>query len=180
MSSNKDDAIVLLEAKEIMQALPIEVHNDHELASAIVVSLRQGLDKHDVQIKALNLAHRRLEAKVDKGFQLASQEIQAIKQKAEIEAIHAQYTRQTATEARQEVAQLWRSLYEVQAVAKVADVKADGAKDIAKSRTFDGSNPLYGMAFTAILIIFILAFFTRVERVPTLHPDRAVPANARS
>lgn len=177
--SSKDDAIVLVEAKEIMEALPIEVHNDHELASAIVVSLRQGLDKHDVQIKALDLAHKRLEAKVDKGFQLANQEIQAIKQRAEIEAIHAQYTRQTANEARQEVAQLWRSLYEVQAVAKVADVKADGAKDIAKSRTFDSSNLLYGMAFTAILIIFILCFFTRVERVPTLHPDRAVPANAR-
>ena len=177
--SSKDDAIVLVEAKEIMEALPIEVHNDHELASAIVVSLRQGLDKHDVQIKALDLAHKRLEAKVSKGFQLANQEIQAIKQRAEIEAIHAQYTRQTANEARQEVAQLWRSLYEVQAVAKVADVKAEGAKDVAKSRTLDSSNPLYGMAFTAILIIFILAFFTRVERVPTLHPDRAVPANAR-
>lgn len=177
--SSKDDAIVLVEAKEIMEALPIEVHNDHELASAIVVSLRQGLDKHEARIKALDLAHRRLEAKVDKGFQLANQEIQSIKQRAEIEAIHAQYTRQTANEARQEVAQLWRSLYEVQAVAKVADVKAEGAKDIAKSRTLDSSNPLYGMAFTAILIIFILSFFTRVERVPTLHPDRAVPANAR-
>jgi hypothetical protein len=177
--SSKDDAIVLVEAKEIMQALPIEAHSDHQLASAIVVSLRQGLDKHEVQIKALDLAHRRLEAKVDKGFQLANQEIQSIKQRAEIEAIHAQYTRQTANEARQEVAQLWRSLYEVQAVAKVADVKAEGAKDIAKSRTLDSSNPLYGMAFTAILIIFILSFFTRVERVPTLHPDRAVPANAR-
>lgn len=176
----KDDALVVQETREILEVLPAESRSDVELVRAIAGSLREGQDRHDVEIKAIRLAHQRLESRVDKGFELIAKDLTQIKHAAEKDRIHASYAQKAAEQAKAEVSQtkaevatLWRSLYEVQTVAKVAESKADGAKDIAKeSRKGFGIDPTWVMVFTAALIFIVLSLFTRVEKVPQTAPAK--------
>lgn len=163
----KEDALVVQETTEIVELLPFESRSDVELIKAIAGSLKQGHDLHEVRIQALEISKQRLEAKVDKGFELVGKELQTIKHEAEKERIHSEYARKEAKEAKQEVAQLWRSLYEVQTVAKVADVKADGAKEAAKTNrnAFLGIDPLLIVLTSAIALTAIFALINiRIER----------------
>ena len=50
-----------------------------------------------------------------------------------------------------------------------AEAKADGARDLAKSRSMN-IDPYWGMGLTAIAIFVTLAMFTRVEKVEEYKP----------
>lgn len=174
--SMKDEAIVLAEAREIIEVLPVESQSDIELAKAIVGSLQAGQDPHEVEIKAIKIAHQRLESKVNKGFELVAKDLQTIKHEAEKDRIHAQYARQDAQEAKAEVSQLWRSLFEVQTISKVAEAKAEGAKETAKNSRWTNFDPLTGMTVCAIGIVALLALFAnvRVENNKPAPPSRNI------
>jgi len=161
----KDDALVVQETREIVQALPVESQCDKDLVMAIAGSLREGQDRHAVQIKALELAHKRLERKVDKGFELIAKDLQAVKQEAREDRIHAAYAKQAAEQAKAIAEQSWAKLQEVAVGVAKAEAKADGARDIAKTTSrFAGIDPWVPVALTAVIIFIALAMFTRVEK----------------
>lgn len=161
----KDDALVVRETREIVQALPVESQSDKDLVMAIAGSLREGQDRHAVQIRALELAHKRLERKVDKGFELISKDLQAVKHSAEIDRVHANYAKQAAEQARAIAEQAWAKTQELAIGVAKAEAKADGARDIAKTTSrLSGIDPWVPVALTAIIIFVALAMFTRVEK----------------
>lgn len=171
----KDDAIVLAEAREIIEVLPVESQSDMELAKAIVGSLQAGVDRHEVQIKALDLAHKRLEAKVNKGFELFAKKVNDIETEAKIDRVHAQYAKQTAEQARAIAEQAWAKTQEVAIGVVKAEAKAETARDLAKEtrKGFASSiDPTWAMVFTAALIFIVLSMFTRVEKVPQSVPAK--------
>lgn len=154
----KDDALVVRETREIVQALPVESQSDKDLVMAIAGSLREGQDRHAVQIRALELAHKRLERKVDKGFELIAKDLQAVKHSAEIDRVHSNYAKQIAEQA-------WAKTQELAIGVAKAEAKADGARDIAKTTSrLSGIDPWVPVALTAIIIFVALAMFTRVEK----------------
>lgn len=157
---------IIDDAAEIMQDLPPQLQNDSHMMECVIEGLSAGLQKHEVRIIANEVAIARLEKTVSHGFGLVNQELQTIKHEAEKERIHAQYARQEAQQAKAEVSQLWRSLYEVQTVAKVADAKADGAKDVAKtSSRFMGFDPLLTVLTCAIALTAIFVLMSiRIEK----------------
>jgi|GEM_PF-2496864 len=162
----KDDDLVVQETREIVELLPDESRFDIELVKAIAGSLREGQDRHVVQIKALELAHQRLESKVDKGFELVASEFQKVRHEAEKDRIRADHTREMFQQTRAIAEQSWAKIQEVAIGVAKAEAKAEGARDLAKeSRKGFGIDPAWAMVFTAALIFIVLAAFTRVERV---------------
>jgi hypothetical protein len=164
----KDDALVVQETTEIVELLPIESRSDIDLVKAIAGSLREGQDRHDVEIKAIQLAHQRLESKVDKGFELIAKDLTQIKHAAEKDRIHASYAQRAAEQAREIAEQAWAKTQEVAIGVVKAEAKAESARDLAKESRKGGFgiDPYWGMGFTALLIFVVLACFTRVEKVP--------------
>lgn len=162
----KDDALVVQETREIVEFLPVESRSDVELVKAIAGSLREGQDRHEVQLKALELAHKRLERKVDKGFELVAKDLQSIKHEAQIDRVHASYAKQAAEKAAAIAEQAWAKTQEVAIGVAKAEAKADGARDLAKnSNKMFGFDPLAGMAICSLAIIFALwTVSMRVEK----------------
>lgn len=159
----KDDAIVLVEAREIMQSLPPESQNDKELAMAIIGSLQSGLDKHDVQIKANEIAVQRLEAKVDKGFQLVNNELIQVKQQVRENEIHRSYMQKNVENLTTGLSQAYSRIHEATVNSAVAIAKAEGAKDVAKNSRWANFDPLTGMTLCAVGIIAIMTVMTLAQ-----------------
>ncbi len=164
----KEDAIVLVEAREIMQSLPPESQSDKELAMAIIGSLQSGLDKHDVQLRALDLAHQRLESKVDNGFRLVNDELNQVKQQNRESAIHQSYLLKNVESLTTGLNQAYSRIHEATVNSAVAIAKAEGAKDVAKSTARHlPIDPLMGMAMVSIaLVVAFSVMAVKVERVP--------------
>ncbi len=160
------DLAIIDDAVEIMSDLPSQLQNDSQMMECVIEGLNAGLQKHEVRIIANEAAIARLEKTVSYGFGLVNQEIQGIKHDAQIDRVHAEYARRDAQEAKAEVAQLWRSLWEVQTTAKVAEAKAEGAKDVAKtSNRFMGFDPLLTVLTCAIALTAIFVLISiRIEK----------------
>jgi hypothetical protein len=159
----KDDAIVLRETEAIMRDLPHELRHDEEILDAVIGSLQQGQTALMVRQDAIEIAHMKLESKVDKGFELVASEFQKVRHEAELDRVHAQYAKEEAIKAKISADAALIKINEVATTAAVAVAKAEGARDVAKSANKYHFDPLVGAAFIAILIFVILAIFTRVE-----------------
>jgi hypothetical protein len=146
---SKSDAIVLVEATEIMDS--------------VIESLQSGVSKLSARQDALEIAQLKTQEAMAKGFQLVNTEIQSIKHEAEKDRIHANYAQKAAQEARQFAEQAWAKTQEVAIGVAKAEAKADGARDLAKSANNFRFDPMVSFAFLAILIFVILAIFTRLE-----------------
>lgn len=177
----KDDAIVLVEAAEIMESLPTAMRHDDEIMNSVIESLQSGVSKLSARQDALEIAQLKLQETVAHGFSLVNNEIQGIKHEAEKDRIHASYAQQAAERARQIAEQAWQKTQEVAIGVAKAEAKADGARDLAKqsNRNFM-LDPLTGMTICAIAIVgalVLIALNTRVERrdpVPSQYPDNTL------
>jgi hypothetical protein len=161
--SNKSDAIVLVEATEIMESLPSAMRHDDQIMDSVIESLQSGVSKLSARQDALEIAQLKTQEAMAKGFQLVNTEIQSIKHEAEKDRIHANYAQKAAQEARQFAEQAWAKTQEVAIGVAKAEAKADGARDLAKSANNFRFDPMVSFAFLAILIFVILAIFTRLE-----------------
>jgi|688.fasta_scaffold31489_10 hypothetical protein len=160
---SKSDAIVLVEATEIMESLPSAMRHDDQIMDSVIESLQSGVSKLSARQDALEIAQLKTQEAMAKGFQLVNTEIQSIKHEAEKDRIHANYAQKAAQEARQFAEQAWAKTQEVAIGVAKAEAKADGARDLAKSANNFRFDPMVSFAFLAILIFVILAIFTRLE-----------------
>jgi hypothetical protein len=157
------DLAVINDAAEIMQSLPSELHNDSHMMDCVIEGLQAGLMKIEVQAMANKAAIARLEQVVSQGFSLVNGEIQGIKHSQDIDRVHAEYAKKEATEAKNLAQQAWQEAQKLAVGVAKAEAKADGARDLAKSRGL-GIDPFWGMGLTALAILITLACFTRVEK----------------
>ena len=141
----KSDAIIVREAQEIIEVLPVEVQNNPQFQDSILISLQQGQSALEVRTKALELAYAVLGKKVDKGFELVdkefkkvdtrisgiSSEVQELRHQAEIDRVHAEYAKQAAQEARTAANQALEKIADVKTTASDADAKAESAQKMA-------------------------------------------------
>ncbi len=152
----KTDAIVLRETEAIMVDLPHELRQDEEILDAVITSLQQGLSVHSVRLDALEIAALKLEAKVDKGFELVSNEFQKVRHEAELDRVHAEYAKATALEAKATAEQALNRTHEIATTAAVADAKADGAAKMAGRNNFGwGLDPMTATICTMSLVLII-------------------------
>ena len=159
----KDDAIILRETEAIMHELPAQLQHDDEILDAVIESLKKGVSVGSVRQDAIEIAHMKLESKVDKGFELVAGEFQKVRHEIERDRVHAQYAKQSAIEAKQTAEQALNKIHEVATVAAVASAKADSAKDIAKRPAFFGGDPVLTFLSVAIVGVLALAAMTRVS-----------------
>ena len=111
----------------------------------------------------------RLEQAVSQGFNLVNGEIQGIKHSQDIDRVHAEYAKKEASEAKNLAQQAWQEAQKLAIGVAKAEAKADGARDLVKSRSMN-IDPYWGMGLTAIAIFVTLAMFTRVEKVEEYKP----------
>ena len=158
------DLAIIEDAAEIMRSLPSELQNDSHMMDCVIEGLQAGLMRNEVQTMANKAAIARLEQAVSQGFSLANTEIQGIKHSQDIDRVHAEYAKKEATEAKNLAQQAWQEAQKLAIGVAKAEAKADGARDLAKSRSMN-IDPYWGMGLTAIAIFVTLAMFTRVEKV---------------
>ena len=163
------DLAIIDDAAEIMQSLPPELHMDKHMQDCVIEGLQAGLMKIEVQAMANKAAITRLEQAVSQGFNLVNGELGSIKQDIREDRIHAEYAKKEATEAKNLAQQAWQEAQKLAIGVAKAEAKADGARDLAKSRGM-GIDPFWGMGLTAIAIFVTLAMFTRVEKVEEYKP----------
>jgi hypothetical protein len=166
------DLAIIDDAAEIMRSLPSRLHNDSFMQDCVIEGLQHGLSNHEVRLIALEAVPARLkklEETVAHGFNLVNNEIQGIKHEAEKDRIHANYAKQAAEKAQAIAEQAWLKTQEVAIGVAKAEAKADGARDLVKSRSMN-IDPYWGMGLTAIAIFVTLAMFTRVEKVEEYKP----------
>jgi hypothetical protein len=168
----KDDAIVIAEAREIVELLPVEAQSDKELVKAIIGSLQSGIDRHEVQIQAQNIAHQRLEAKVDRGFILVNHEL-------EKERIHRGHLEKTVDRLHGTLDKTTEYVQKIATQVVQAEAKAEGAKELAKNSRWANFDPLSGMLLSALGIISIMALFTFSQK-PTYVQPAPVPQSNKS
>jgi hypothetical protein len=164
---------IIDDAAEIMRSLPSQLHNDSFMQDCVIEGLQHGLSNHEVRLIALEAVPARLkklEETVAHGFNLVNNEIQGIKHEAEKDRIHANYAKQAAEKAQAIAEQAWLKTQEVAIGVAKAEAKADGARDLVKSRSMN-IDPYWGMGLTAIAIFVTLAMFTRVEKVEEYKPQ---------
>jgi hypothetical protein len=163
------DLAIIDDAAEIMRSLPSELQNDSDMMDCVIEGLQAGLMRNEVQTMANKAAIARLEQAVSQGFSLANTEIQGIKHSQDIDRVHAEYAKKEATEAKNLAQQAWQEAQKLAIGVAKAEAKADGARDLAKSRSMN-IDPYWGMGLTAIAIFVTLAMFTRVEKVEEYKP----------
>ena len=163
------DLAIIDDAAEIMRSLPSELQNDSHMMNCVIEGLQAGLMKLEVQAIANKAAIARLEEVVSQGFSLVNTEIQGIKHSQDIDRVHAEYAKKEATEAKNLAQQAWQEAQKLAIGVAKAEAKADGARDLAKSRSMN-IDPYWGMGLTAIAIFVTLAMFTRVEKVEEYKP----------
>ena len=162
----KDDAIVLVEATEIMESLPSAMRHDEQIMDSVIESLQSGISKMEARQDAQEIAHMKLEQTVTHGFNLVRNEMQGIKHEAEKDRIHANYAKDAANQAKAMAENAWAKTQEVAIAVVKAEAKADGARDLAKqSNKSFGFDPLTGMTVCAIAIVAVFTLFSfRVEK----------------
>jgi hypothetical protein len=143
--SNKSDAIVLVEATEIMESLPSAMRHDDQIMDSVIESLQSGVSKLSARQDALEIAQLKLQETVAHGFGLVNNEIQSIKHEAEKDRIHANYAQQKAEEAKRFAENALAKVQEVAIGVVKAEAKADGARDLAKQSNRFQFDPLTGM-----------------------------------
>jgi len=163
------DLAIIEDAAEIMRSLPSELQNDSHMMDCVIEGLQAGLMRNEVQTMANKAAIARLEQAVSQGFSLANTEIQGIKHSQDIDRVHAEYAKKEATEAKNLAQQAWQEAQKLAIGVAKAEAKADGARDLVKSRSMN-IDPYWGMGLTAIAIFVTLAMFTRVEKVEEYKP----------
>lgn len=163
------DLAIVDDAAEIMRSLPSELQNDSDMMDCVIEGLQAGLMRNEVQTMANKAAIARLEQAVSQGFSLANTEIQGIKHSQDIDRVHADYAKKEASEAKNLAQQAWQETQKLAIGVAKAEAKADGARDLAKSRSMN-IDPYWGMGLTAIAIFVTLAMFTRVEKVEEYKP----------
>lgn len=163
------DLAIIDDAAEIMRSLPSELQNDSHMMDCVIEGLQAGLMRNEVQTMANKAAIARLEQAVSQGFNLVNGEIQGIKHSQDIDRVHAEYAKKEATEAKNLAQQAWQEAQKLAIGVAKAEAKADGARDLAKSRGVN-IDPYWGMGLTAIAIFVTLVMFTRVEKVEEYKP----------
>ena len=91
----KDDAIVLVEATEIMRSLPAEMQTDDQIMSSIIESLQSGISKVEARQDALEIAQMKMGEAMAHGFNIVNNEIQTMKHEAEKDRIHTTYLKES-------------------------------------------------------------------------------------
>ena len=91
----KDDAIVLVDALDIMRSLPAEMQRDDQIMDSVIESLQFGISKVEARQDALEIAQMKMGEAMAHGFKLVDNEIQAIKHEAEKERIHTTYLKES-------------------------------------------------------------------------------------
>lgn len=171
----KDDAIVILEATEIMRSLPTEMQRDDQIMESVITSLQQGQSKLEVRQDALEIAQMKLEKAVAHGFALVNDQFVAIKHEAKIDRIHAEYAQKEAQQAAAKAEKALEKAQEVAIATARAEAKADGARDEAKrANRFVMADPLLIMLGVAILVVAAIASFARLQ-VVTEPNDQPAP-----
>lgn len=173
----KDDAIVLVEAAEIMESLPSAMRRDEQIMDSVIESLQSGITKVEARQDALEIAHMKLEQTVAHGFSLVNQEIQGIKHEGEKDHIHREYAKQALDRATAIAEKAWEKTQEVAVGVVKAEAKAESARDLAKQSSskfqFD---PLTGMTLCALGIVGLLLLFTvRVEKKEPIPQSSTTP-----
>jgi chromosome segregation ATPase len=163
---SKDDAIVIAEAREIVELLPVESQSDKELVKAIVGSLQSGQNRHEVEIKALKIAKDRLEAKVDQGFVLVNHEL-------EKERIHRGYLEKNVDRLHSNLDRATDYIQQVATRVIRAEANSESAKEAAKNSRWANFDPLTGMVICAIGIIALMALgsLVKIEKVKESAPQ---------
>lgn len=172
----KDDAIVLVEATEIMESLPSAMRHDEQIMDCVIESLQSGISKVEARQDALEIAHMKLEQTVAHGFNLVNNEIQGIKHQGEKDTIHREYAKQALDRATAIAENAWAKTQEVAIGVAKAEAKADNARDLAKqSNSKFQFDPLTGMTVCAIALIAVFTLFSfRVEKSQPI-PQGQVP-----
>jgi hypothetical protein len=164
---HKSDAIVLSEATEIMDSLPVAMRHDEQIMDCVIESLQSGISKHEARIDALEIAQLKTQEAMAKGFQLVNGELTNIKHEVALDRVHATYAKEAAQQSRAIAERAWEKVQEVAIGVAKAEAKADGARDLAKRSNRFEFDPLTGMALCAIAMIGALFLMSvRVERVP--------------
>ena len=172
----KDDAIVISEATEIMRSLPTEMQRDDQIMEAVLASLQQGQSKLEVRQDALEIAHMKLQKTVTHGFSLVNEQFVAIKHKAKIDRIHAEYAQKEAQQAAVKAEKALEKAHEVAIATARAEAKADGARDEAKrANRFVMADPLLIMLGAAILLVAAMTSFARLQVVTEPKPNQPAP-----
>jgi hypothetical protein len=166
MMMHKDDAIVLVEAAEIMESLPPQMQHDDQIMDSVIESLQSGVTKLAARQDALEIAQLKLQETMTHGFSLVNNEIQGIKHRQEIEGIHNSYAQKLLMETKLLAEKAWDKTHDQAIKIARAEEKADSAKDLSKqSSRFLGLDPLSGMALCAIGVVLSLGFMSlRVEK----------------
>ena len=173
----KDDAIVLVEATEIMESLPSAMRHDEQIMDSVIESLQSGISKMEARQDAQEIAHMKLEQTVTHGFNLVRNEMQGIKHDAEKDRIHASYSQKAAEQAKAIAENTWAKTQEIAIAVVKAEAKADGARDLAKqSNSKFQFDPLTGMTVCAIAIVAVLTLFSfRVEKSQPVPQQGSIP-----
>jgi len=169
MMMPKDDAIVLVEAAEIMESLPPQMQHDDQIMDSVIESLQSGVSKLSARQDALEIAQLKLQETVAHGFSLVNNEIKDIKHGQEIDRIHNNYAQKLLMETKLAADKALERAQDLAISVVRAEEKAQGAKDLSKqSGRFFGFDPLTGMAVCSIAIIGALVLIgLRVEKQPT-------------
>ena len=149
----KDDAIVLVDALDIMRSLPTEMQRDDQIMSSVLESLQQGQNAISVRQDALEIAQIKMGEAMAHGFNLVNNEIKAVKHEAEKERIHLEYARKDAHEAKSLAEKAWSRIHEVATTAAIADTKADSAERHAARANRFQFDPLTGMTLAVVAIV---------------------------
>lgn len=166
MMMHKDDAIVLVEAAEIMESLPSQMQHDEQIMDSVIESLQSGVSKLAARQDALEIAQLKLQETMTHGFNLVNNEIQGIKHRQEIDSIHNNYAQKLLMETKLAAEKALERTQELEIGVVRAEEKAQGAKELSKqSGRFFGFDPLTGMAVCSVAIIGALALMSfRVEK----------------
>ncbi|WP_286393564.1 hypothetical protein [Pseudanabaena mucicola] len=165
---SKSDAIVLAEATEIMESLPSEMRRDEQIMDSVIESLQSGISKIEARQDALEIAQMKLQQTVEHGFALVNEQFVGIKHEAEKDRIHAEYVKKSAEQAKAIAEQAWQKVHDVAIGVAKADVKAEGARDLAKRSSSFQFDPITGMTVCVIAMIAATALTTyiKVEKNP--------------
>lgn len=159
----KDDAIVLVEAAEIMRSLPTAMQQDDQIMDSVITSLQQGISKHAARLDALEIAQLKTQEAMTKGFQLVNTELQGIKHEAEKDRIHASYAQKEAQSAKAIAERAWERTQSLAIDIARTEQKAEGAKDLAKNSRWMNFDPITGMIICAALMILGMVGMARFE-----------------
>lgn len=165
---SKSDAIVLVEATEIMESLPSEMRHDEQIMDSVIESLQSGISKIEARQDALEIAQMKLQQTVAHGFALVNEQFIAVKHDAEKDRIHAEYAKKAAEQAKAIAEQAWQKVHDVAIGVAKADAKADGARDLAKRSSGFQFDPITGMTVCVIAAIASLGLISllRIEKSP--------------